>query len=213
MKLICFPHYTCGGLLCDIFNGTFSPVAGNGGIASIAHKLGNIGDADTVNTDFSIDELKSQLELLDYSGWVGTHCWPGKLPLSEFESLICVTTTTWPSKLYRWLRAYHHYFSIQWLHLSGIELVDKMRETAKNYHVAFEPVTAHNVVNIEFADIVENTAEFRYIVREHNATRHMERSKVLNNFLYDSDLWQNNLVKTFYQAEMELSLQRYYKYE
>jgi hypothetical protein len=44
MNLICFPHYTCGGLLCDIMEDTMSEFADNGGIASPTHNVGKIGD-------------------------------------------------------------------------------------------------------------------------------------------------------------------------
>ena len=213
MKLICFPHYTCGGLLCDILNDTFSPVAPNKGISSVEHSLGKIGDVDTVNKDFSISKLISKLESIDTNNWIGTHCWPGHLPLEKFYCVICVTTSTWPSKLYRWLRVYHHYFSEQWSHLTGIELVDKIRETAKNYHVAFDPVIASNIINLEFAEVVENTAEFRHVAKGHDIAQHIERWQSINNFLYEKSLWQNHLVKAFYQAELELNLQQYYRYE
>lgn len=213
MKLICFPHYTCGGLLCDILNDTFSNIGRYGGINSVEHRLGKIGDVDTINTDFSISELISRLESVDTNNWIGTHCWPGQLPLDKFDCIICVTTSTWPSKVYRWLRAYHHYFSPQWTQLTGIELVDKIRETAKNYHVPFDPVVANNIINLEFAEIVENTAEFQHVVKRHNLSKHIDRWQSINNFLYKESLWNDPLVKAFYQAEVEINLQRYYKYE
>ena len=54
MKLVCFPHYTCGGLLCDILNDTFSNIGTNGGINNIHHSIGKIGDVDTVQTNFDL---------------------------------------------------------------------------------------------------------------------------------------------------------------
>jgi hypothetical protein len=213
MKLICFPHYTCGGLLCDILNDTFSHVAPNKGLSGKEHNLGKIGDVNTVNRDFSITDFVTKLESMSTHNWIGTHCWPGKLPLNKFDCVICVTTMTWPSKLYRWLRSYHHYFATQWTELTGIELVDKIRETAKNYHVSFEPVIASNVINLEFAEVVENSVTFQQAVHGHDTFHHMERWKSLNTFLYQDSLWQNNLVKAFYQAELELHLKQHYKYE
>jgi hypothetical protein len=212
MKLICFPHYTCGGLLCDIFNNTYSTIGTHGGINSISHAIGKIGDTGTVYEDFSPTEFESKMEELDTDDWIGTHCWPGKLSLNKFESIICVTTTTWPSKLYRWVRAYHHYFSSNWAHLSDMELVDKVRETAKNYHVAYRPVIADNVINIEFADIVENTQEFKHIVQDYSIDKHIKRWRRINSFLY-SDVWNSFPAQAFYQAGVELNLQRFYRYE
>ena len=57
MKLVCFPHYTAGGLLCDILQGKFSVIGTNNGINSNEHSLGKIGDSDTVYTDFDAEIL------------------------------------------------------------------------------------------------------------------------------------------------------------
>lgn len=214
MKLVCFPHYTCGGLLCDILNNTFSGVAPNGGINSRHHSFGKIGDVDTVQINFDPEKLMQIMsqKSLDDNSWIGTHCWPGTLPLDQFERIISVTTTTWKSKLYRWTRSYHHYFAPQCTHLTGMTKIDKIRETAKNYHVAFDPVMADNVINIEFADIVENTQEFKHIVKDYSIERHIERWQSINNFLY-TDIWNAQSTHAFYQAEVEINLQRYYTYE
>lgn len=214
MKLVCFPHYTCGGLLCDILNGTFSDIGANGGINSIHHAVGKIGDANTVQTDFDQEALIQALTQtsFDQHQWAGTHCWPGAMPVDKFERIISVTTSTWKSKLYRWTRAYHHYFAPQWKNLSGMSLIDKTRETAKNYHIAFDPVITDRVINIEFADIVENTQEFKHLVKDHAIEHHMTRWQSINSFLY-TDIWNAPSTHAFYQAEVEINLQRYYRYE
>lgn len=215
INLICFPHYTAGGLLCDILSDTFSHVDTNGGIASLNHSLGKIGDADSILTDYDVEEFTQQVQNIPNGTWIGTHCWPGKLQTSEFQQIINITTTTDRSKCYRWLRSYHHYFKKQWknLQLTEFEFLDKTRETAKNYTIAFEPVWGENVYNLEFADIVENTTEFHKVLQGKDPQKHMDRWKEINDFLYDSDLWNKNLVKIFYQANVEIHLKRYYIYE
>jgi hypothetical protein len=217
-NLICFPHYTAGGLLCDILSNTYSPIDENGGIQSIAHSIGKIGDTDTVLTDFDPAKFMSTLakKTLDNDAWVGTHCWPGSLPVEQFNKIIVISTSTYRSKIYRWLRAYNHYFlnSRKLLNLTGMERIDKLRETAKNYLVPFNPVlTAPNIFNIEFADIVENTAEFSFVNNNVDTGKHLHRWQQINNFLYDPNLWNNELVKIFYQAEHETLLKRYYIYD
>ena len=155
LNLICFPHYTCGGLLCDIMTGLFSPIGTNGGIDSIHHSVGKIGDTSTVMLDYDADKFMQKVSLMDTKNdtWIGTHCWPGQLPLDNFNKILIVTTTTFKSKIYRWARVYHHYFLPTWKNLSGIDLVDKSRETAKNYLIPFQPVLDKpNVLNVEFAD-------------------------------------------------------------
>lgn len=217
MNLICFPHYTCGGVLCDIFNKTFSDVAPNGGINSITHGLGKIGDTDTVMVDYDqqiFQEFINKLKLT-YSGWVGTHCWPGSFDLSVAEQVIVITTTTFRSKLYRWSRAYYHYYlkSDPWISVTGQQRIDKERETAKNYLVAFEPVFQPNVVNIEFAEVVENSMEFQNLTAHCNAEQHMSRWRKINSFLYDSNLWNSTPFQRFYEAESESCLNKYYVYQ
>lgn len=216
VNLICFPHYTCGGLLCDILNQTFSSVAPNGGINSLQHSLGKIGDSDTVFDNYNADEfLKDIQELEDKNaGWVGTHCWPGLLPLDKIGKIIVVTTTSYQSKLFRWDRAYRHFYTKQadWQGLEEMELLDKARETAKNYLVPFRPVFHKNVTNIEFADIVWQTQEFRQIVQGFESKKHTARWQDINSFLYREDILNSYTAQRLYEAEVETQLKRSYIY-
>lgn len=217
MNLICFPHYTCGGLLCDMLNGTFSEIASNGGINSISHGLGKIGDSNTVMIDYDqemfMDTIQN-LKLEHNDEWIGTHCWPGRLDLSLAEQVIVVTTTTFRSKLYRWIRAYHHYYlkSEPWLSVADQQRIDKERETAKNYLIAFDPVFQPNVVNIEFAEVVENSVEFQNLVAHCDMGRHLDRWRNINSFLYDTNIWSSTAFRRFYEAESEVSLNKHYVY-
>lgn len=217
MNLICFPHYTCGGLLCDILNNTYSTVSKNGGINSIHHSLGKIGDADTVFNDYDPEYFVKQLEKInqDSSQWIGTHCWPGALDLGMLDQVIVVTTTTFRSKLYRWIRAYYHYYSESdpWTVLQAQERVDKERETAKNYIMPFGPVFRANVTNIEFCEVVENSVEFLKLMSDRDIVPHLDRWKKINSFLYDADIWNSAPVKRFYEAELESSLKKSYVYQ
>ena len=215
LNLICFPHYTCGGLLCDIMTGSFSPLATNGGIANVHHSVGKIGDTDTVMLDFDTKKFMQQVlsKNLSNNSWIGTHCWPGLLPLEQFNKVLVVTTTTFKSKIYRWARAHHHYFLPNWKNLSEIDLIDKSRETAKNYLVPFNPVpNKPNVLNVEFADIVETTEEFYYAIGQRHIAQHLDRWKEVNYFLYAENFWKSAVVDQFYQAELEINLGRYYRY-
>jgi len=214
VNLICFPHYTCGGLLCDILNKTFSEVTTSAGINSIAHSLGKIGDADSVFVDYDPSLLTDKLNLND-SKWVGTHCWPDKLDLSLFNQVIVVTTTTSRSKLYRYTRAYYHYYikSTPWCEVSGQARIDKERETAKNYLIPYLPINGKNVINIEFSEIVETSPEFLKLTQELEVDKHMDRWKSINSFLYDSNIWDSNPFLRFYEAEYEFNLNKYYVYQ
>lgn len=213
MKLLCFPHYTAGGLLCDILENKFSPIMNNGGINSMSHSYGKIGDSESIFTEFDIHKFSCLLKThKDHNVIVGTHCWPGALDLSICEQVILITTETTKSKIYRWLRAWNWYFSKQdhIKYLTGMELVDKQRETAKNYLKAFSAIPQY--YNLEFSDIVETTAEFYNLVDGIEIKQHMDRWKSLNSFLYDFNMWDNNLVKRYHEAEFELTHGKHYKY-
>lgn len=215
INLVCFPHYTAGGLVCDILGETFSPVGSNGGINSINHSLGKIGDTATVLTDFDQQAFDQLTQGLAPGTWVGTHCWAGLLDVEKYGHIINITTATHRSRVYRWMRAYRHYFAKTWdlESMTAMEQTDKLRETAKNYLKSFDPVTAANVVNIEFADIVENTQEFLSAMGNKPLSAHVDRWQKINDFLYTENLWNNPLVLAYYQAEMEQAHNRYYIYE
>jgi hypothetical protein len=215
MNLVCFPHYTCGGLLIDILSDTFSPLnSRSNGINSVRHNLGKIGDSSTVQTEFDVDRLVDRLVglKLPNNEWVGTHAWPGNVYLASFNQVICVTTMTYRSRIYRWARAFYHYYvnSAPW-QLSGMDLVDKQRETAKNYLVPFKPVG--QTINIEFSEIVENSMQFQLLVSGHDTHASLHRWKEVNAFLYAADFWQSVPVQRYYEAELELSLGQSYVYK
>ena len=213
MKLICFPHYTAGGLLCDILQGKFSETAANGGIKSNEHALGKIGDSDTVYTNFDKEVLARKcLPYRDLDIPVGTHCWPGNIDKSMYKEIILITTETTKSKVYQWLRAWHLYFSkIDTVKkLTGMERIDKQRELAKNYLIPFQMVPG--ATNFEFADLVEATGEFLNVVNGLPIEPHLSRWKEINKFLYDDNLRNNELVQRYYEAEFEVAHGRFYKY-
>jgi hypothetical protein len=215
-NIICFPHYTAGGLLCDILSNTYSTVGENGGINSIRHELGKIGDSNTVFDEYNPADLLLALDKITITdnSWIGTHCWPGLLDISQFNQVVNITTTTYRSKLYRWIRAYYHYYenSGPWQQVTGMDRLDKERETAKNYIKPFLPVVGENVINIEFAEIVEGSPQFSKLVANNNVTAHMERWKQVNDFLYDKEIWNSTPVKRYYEAELEVNLNQYYIY-
>jgi hypothetical protein len=218
MNLICFPHYTCGGLLCDIMEDVMSEFADNGGIANPAHNVGKIGDSLDVFTDYDVDEFLSRVEpWMESSRWIGTHCWPGPLPLERFETVVNITTTTYASKIYRWYRAYVQYHQPMWSHLTGTDLVDKIVTVAKSYVIPSLPVSAPNVFNLEFADLVHQTEEFDQVldrgrVPRNGAAQHMQRWMKQNEFLYNTDIWNSVAARSFFHAEFEINLGRGYQW-
>ena len=220
-NLICFPHYTAGGLLCDILTDSFSPISQNGGIQSPAHSIGKIGDADSILDQFDVPEFLSKLKDANFNNktCVGTHCWPGILDAYQLadasDQIVLITTTAHRSKLYRWLRAYYHYYekSQPWLAVSGSARIDKERETAKNYIEPFLPVFAKNIINLEFAEIVDNSPQFKNLVKNHKSSKSIKRWQRLNNFLYNKDIWNSVPAQRFYEAELEINTKQCYVYD
>lgn len=216
MKLICFPHYTCGGLLCDIMTETFSPITPLGGINNLNHQVGQFGDCDTVYVDYDVEQFLKRCQELSSREYVGTHAWPGRLDTSIFDQVILITTATSRSKLYRWLRAYYHYYTKTpaWATLKPgtLERVDKERETAKNYLIPFLPVNKPNCYNIEFSEIVDNSVEFQQLVQEKDYQRSVDRWHDINSFLYE-DFWNSAPARRFYEAESEQALNKHYVYK
>jgi hypothetical protein len=221
-NLVCFPHYTCGGLLADILNDTWSEVASNGGISSLQHNVGKLGDSDSIFDSFtqqefdSIGILAKKADITD-GNWLGTHCWPGHVTTDKFDTIINVTTATSRSKMYRWARTYHHYYLPRNTDLDNeLDRLDKFREGAKQYLIPFTPVLSSNVINIEFFELVDETREFTRLIEKYNKThilkQHMTRWRQLNSFLYDADLWNSYPVKRFYEAEYETALSTDYIY-
>lgn len=214
MILVAFPHYTCGGLMCDILSDNFSPMDPvTKAIYSFQHGLGKIGDSDSIYTNFDLQKFQQVIDQLpEDEKCVGTHCWPGNVNLTKFDQVICITTMTHRSKIYRWSRCFYNYYqhSDPW-NLTGSELIDKQRETAKNYLVPFEPVTG--AVNIEFSEIVEKQPSFLKLIKDHDYHASLERWQQANNFLYSTDFWNSAPVKRFYEAELETVCKQQYAYQ
>jgi hypothetical protein len=214
MKIISFPHYTCGGLLCDIMNQTYSPVGGNGEIQSLRHSFGKIGDSDSVYTNFDPQRFEKLVnKYQDYEHWIGTHCWLGKTDLGKIHQVINITTLTHKSKLYRWIRAYHHYYlkSQPWQGLDGLDAIDKQRETAKTYLTPFDKIDNPRVINLEFCSVVECSQDFINLVPR-NYKQHLDRWQQINSFLYDAGVWTSVAADRFHEAEYELALETQYVY-
>lgn len=216
-KLVSFPHYTCGGLLCDILNETFSEISSyNGGIHSHQHNLGKIGDNDTVFDDFDQNLFFSKLEEYNGDGWIGTHCWLGNTPLDSIDKILNITTATYKSRLYRWIRSVKHYYisSEPWKSQKTTQdYRDKARSTAKNYLIPFNPIESNKVINIEFSDIVELKPKFVNFINSYNWKESIDRWKKQNSFLYESDILKSFEAEVFHEAEHEVNLNNYYVYE
>lgn len=201
-----------------MLNNTWSEVGDNGGILSISHNVGKIGDTDSVLNNVTQEDFDSVVRLANNSGlpkgtWIGTHAWTGTVSTAQFARVINVSTVTTKSKLYRWLRTYYHHYvpSTAQQEFSGLEEFDKFREGAKRYLIPFDLVRAENTINLEFSDVVENTERFKSLVKQ-PTDRHLARWQAVNSFLYDQDLWNSAPVARFFEAEYEQLLETEYVY-
>ena len=217
INLICYPHYTCGGLLCDIFTNSMSSVNSLGGLDNPNHSMAKVNDSESIQVDFNHDDFFKKIDTLEKNNitWAGTHIWPGQISLDRFCRVILVSTSTYESRLYRWMRSMTHYYfqTPEWKNLTtDIELIDKARETAKNYLAPFMPIQSSKVENIEFRDIVNSTNEFKHIIQPHSYEKHIERWKTVNSFLYNSDILNSFAGQRMFEAETEVNMSRPYRY-
>ena len=216
MILVCFPHYTAGGLMCDILSNHISQFSKEGGIQSKEHQLLKIGDSDTVQTSVDLEKFNNKLDYhkKQYSVF-GTHCWAGSLPCEKFDFVVNITTQTNKSKLYRWARAYYHYYlsSNPWQIDNKKEIIDKQRETAKNYLIPQVTANADNVINIEFEDIVDTSNFFKTTFANYPFEKQMQNWKKVNKFLYKNNFWISTPIERIREAEYEVKTNQRWVYE
>lgn len=213
MKVISYPHYTCGGLLCDILNNTNSGIR-DGGFNNRQSQLGKLPDVNGMLFEFDQHDLLDGLRQEPEELWVGTHCWLGGLDLDLFDSIINISTLTYKSRLYRWMRSGNHWYknSHPWQGLNKQELIDKQRETAKNYLQSFPAIDHPKVINIDFADVVEHRPSFLRLIGP-GKEQYLEKWKLLNDFLYQDNILQSDLALRFHEAEYESSSGQCYVYQ
>lgn len=222
MNLICYSHYTGGGILCNILNKFPRDRERKVGarINNFEHFL-FIGDNWTVYDDFDVNRFEYQRQKVlqrnfdpewRKNKFFGTHCHPIKINLANFNHAISITTDSKLSQLYRWLRAYHLYFKPQWQSYYNQERQDLLRETAKSYHRPFYHCAKERLIEIEFADMVHKNSKFtnmcQQLVQEPDFYRFDEWLN-LNNFMFEPD---KEAVNAFWEAEYELSVQHRYVY-
>lgn len=186
MNLISYPAWTCGGLFCDILNQTLSPLDNNGGMGLPYHKgLLIVHGPDTDNNDLLQEKINNTN--LDQNIWAGTHTYPNKIDLSQFDNVIVINLTTADSILYRYARVFY-----QCLYGNGIN-GDRSLSDPKKWNMVNNPLlSGRNVENIEFEDVVlwENSIEklFKSYMYNYSSAFISNRKKAwmeLNSFLYD----------------------------
>lgn len=213
MNLVCFPHYTAGGLFCEILNNVTSKVSSNGGFLNEYHQYGVIQPDKPVLDDYDPQVLYSQIDQLDIpaDAWIGTHCWPGLLDVTRFDKIINITTCTFRSRFFRWARMFNLYFSTRMpTDLDDMDRIDKMRWLAKEYVKPYPVFLADNITNIEFASIVDFDVTAKKIL---GFNSRYGVWKDTNSFLYDRNLWTSDLALRYYEAEYEIFTGREYEYK
>jgi hypothetical protein len=214
MILITFPHYTSGGLLCDMIDDTMSVTGSNGGLQNYSHNLLKVGKFDSiVQNSIDLAVFEEKFNSCQDAKVAGTHCNPNALPCEWFEKVINITTQTYNSKVYRWARAYYHYYltSGPW-EQKGIKWIDKARSTAKLYLEPNLLCKKPNVINVEFEDIVNSSSYFRNIIKDHSFDQQFEKWKSNNEFLYAGNFHTSEPVIFFKQAEYEVMTGRHFVY-
>lgn len=156
MKLVCFPNFAAGALVCELLNPIDTEDLADGITfkKNIHHSLMKIGDNGKVFRDFDEAEWHRCLQRLKgiprlAKMWTGTHCHPTAIPekyFKEFEQVIAITTESRLSKYYRFLR-------YCWNPATGKEFTPKTIA-----HFVIEPFESDSrCINIEFEHIVDGS--------------------------------------------------------
>lgn len=204
MNLVCFPHYTCGGLFCDILNKESSAFGKHNNIESLKHSIGKAPPKNYYNgTGFDKEVLYHRTLYLnaDVHGvfispksnyWLGTHCWAGNFDTSLYGNIILVTTENTKSKIYRYARVFYTMIAGKYPYISKPQ---RPTDVESYKLLGYNKVIADNVFNIEFEDIVEwkpNVEELLIQFVGENCRDHMHRRRrawmQMNDFLFDERL-------------------------
>jgi hypothetical protein len=215
VNLVCFPHYTCGGLFCDILNKESSKFGNSYNIESFKHSIGKAPPKNYYNgTGFDKEVLYNRtlysnenrhgVQISPESKhWLGSHCWPGEFDTSLYDNIILITTENERSKLYRYARVFYTMIAGKY------PLVSKPKRPAdiQSYKtLGYQTVVAKNIYNLEFEDVVDwkqNVEELllQFTGKEfiHHMYRRRDAWKQVNNFLFDERLdyvikeWQSTV--------------------
>ena len=221
MNLVCYPHYTGGGVVCNILNKTPETRSKVGTtVNNMEHGL-FIGDNWSIYDEYPVTEFDKKYQKVLRRGFdatwlstrfLGTHCHPVLLDTSKFSNTISITTESTQSKLYRWLRAYNLFFKPQWLEYSGMERVDLLRETAKSYIAPFYRCKHKDIHHLEFCDIAHNSTKFINLCHtlvDNPEIARLDKWIELNKFMFERNTAEYD---SFMQADYELSTEQHYDY-
>lgn len=182
MNLVCFPNLTAGGLVCNLLNSKYYPIR-ESAVYSPEHSV------------FKIDPEKNFETLREYNKelwgkvihgvgkieankklYFGTHCHPSVIQdLKKFDKVVCITVTSYKSKLYRFIRNYY-------VNKLFDKEENKLVELAKDIlDVDFEPY--ETAINVEFEDIVNG----KFVDNFNLNKEYFDIWKTHNNFLYNTD--------------------------
>lgn len=195
LNLICFPHFTCGGLLTTMLNDEMGVVVEDRQIVSSwRHQFGkrivfnNACDNESVFRLYNTERFLKEITCIPNIGWISTHCWPGPLILhdsfNKIDQILNITTVTLQSRLLREhrVRALSPHINDYTKHSTIVN---------DSYAISAEPVFHKKIINLEFSDVVFCTGTFIDIVNLLAPNRtipletHMDRWRKLNYFLYE----------------------------
>jgi hypothetical protein len=190
MNLVCFPNFTAGGLLCDLYNKTQTLIQ-HGTVRNKEHSVLKISNFDNPNK-FVWDDVVyvlwekrcKQLSANIVGKYYGTHLpAQGIRNKSDFTHIINITTNSHNSKFYRWLRYY--YLEIDnrfWLDTeSKINSKKVQMDNYKNFVLQTSSYDDIDCENVEFSDIVNGS----YIQKKLLDESYFQDWKKQNNFLFE----------------------------
>jgi len=184
--------FACGGIIITILNNT--QIVWNsrlqGSVTSEEHnKLKYLE-----NFDKRIKECKSGV-------WYQTH--DESIPLEYFGKKLVVTTEDIRSRYIIFLRC-HKFLNPAWVENDTLEMIDKIRELAKEYAIPRITNALPGCESIELIDLIKENHNLFDTSNEQWKTW-----KEANRYLYEPNEW---LQKRFDEAVWEIENQRPYEY-
>lgn len=205
MKLVSFPGYTCGGIICDILNLESSQVGTGNNIVSPTHNRAKIFTENWhTGTGFDVNEFYEKINNFrsvkryaekNERTWIGTHCSPTEFNTDIFENILNITTENRLSKIYRHTRVFYTTLSGQfpdYIFKRNSLKPHRINQTPADFNQPFVKVFKPNIINLEFQDVVEFTDTFQQTILqiigkefEHHMHKRMAVWREINPFLFD----------------------------
>ncbi len=184
--------FACGGICVTILNNTK--------ISWNSRLKGSVDSKEHIRLK-NIKYFDQNIKYCQPGVWYHTH--GDGIPLEYFDKKIIITTEDIKSRYIIFLRC-HKFLFPDWVENDTMELIDKIRELAKEYAIPKITKTQPGCKSIELIDLINENHE---LFKTNNTQ--WKSWKKANAYLYETHDW---LQKRFDEAVWEIENQQYNQY-